>query len=112
MEHNTVIHSTALEAVNEEDHVRPCIERLQRLEKIFEEVSNKPAGIPLEKEKMLTESLERIKSVEFDLEKTKRVCPVLHGLIIVKVGLLILLNANFLTIVVLSGTAYYSGKAT
>ncbi|KAL9345581.1 hypothetical protein Peur_060434 [Populus x canadensis] len=73
MEHNTVIHSTALEAVNEEDHVRPCIERLQRLEKIFEEVSNKPAGIPLEKEKMLTESLERIKSVEFDLEKTKRV---------------------------------------
>nr|TKS18251.1 SEC14 cytosolic factor family protein [Populus alba] len=73
MEHNTVIHSTALEAVNEEDHVRPCIERLQRLEKIFEELSNKPAGIPLEKEKMLTESLERIKSVEFDLEKTKRV---------------------------------------
>ncbi|CAK7323885.1 unnamed protein product [Dovyalis caffra] len=73
MEHNTHIHSTAAEAVNEEDRVRPCIDRLQRLEKIFEELSNKPAGIPLEKEKMLTESLERIKSVEFDLVKTKSV---------------------------------------
>ncbi|KAJ6727677.1 PHOSPHATIDYLINOSITOL/PHOSPHATIDYLCHOLINE TRANSFER PROTEIN SFH13 [Salix koriyanagi] len=79
MEHNTVIHSTSLEAVNEEDRVRPCIERLQRLENIYEELSNKPAGIPLEKEKMLTESLERIKSVEFDLEKTKRV---LHSTVV------------------------------
>ncbi|XP_022734605.1 phosphatidylinositol/phosphatidylcholine transfer protein SFH13-like [Durio zibethinus] len=65
--------STALEAVNEEDHVLPCIERLQKLEKAFEELSNKPAGIPVEKEKMLMESLDRIKSVELDLEKTKRV---------------------------------------
>uniref|UniRef100_A0A6N2LA62 CRAL-TRIO domain-containing protein n=1 Tax=Salix viminalis TaxID=40686 RepID=A0A6N2LA62_SALVM len=79
MEHNTVIHSTSLEAVNEEDRVRPCIERLQRLENIYEELSNKPAGIPVEKEKMLTESLERIKSVEFDLEKTKRV---LHSTVV------------------------------
>lgn len=72
-------HSTPVEAGGEEDHVRPCIERLQRLEKIFEELSNKPAGIPLEKEQMLLESLERIKSVELDLEKTKKVCLFLLG---------------------------------
>ncbi|XWS51656.1 hypothetical protein CRYUN_Cryun11dG0002400 [Craigia yunnanensis] len=75
MDSNTNSHSNsaAPEAVNEEDHVLPCIERLQKLEKAFEELSTKPAGIPIEKEKMLMESLERIKSVEFDLEKTKRV---------------------------------------
>ncbi|MBA0752099.1 hypothetical protein Gogos_000968, partial [Gossypium gossypioides] len=67
---------TVPDAVNEEDHVRPCIERLQKLEKAFEELCNKPAGIPLEKEKMLMESLDRIKCVEYDLDKTKRV---LHG---------------------------------
>jgi hypothetical protein len=36
--------------------------------------------------------------VEFDLEKTKRVCPVLHGLIIVKVGLIIVIKTIFLNI--------------
>ncbi|XP_021287707.1 phosphatidylinositol/phosphatidylcholine transfer protein SFH13 isoform X2 [Herrania umbratica] len=70
---NSHSNSPAPEAVNEEDHVLPCIERLQKLEKAFEELSNKPAGIPVEKEKMLMDSLDRIKSVEFDLEKTKRV---------------------------------------
>ncbi|XWS27668.1 hypothetical protein CRYUN_Cryun25bG0001200 [Craigia yunnanensis] len=75
IESNTNSHSNsaAPEAVNEEDHVLPCIEHLQKLEKAFEELSNKPSGIPVEKEKMLMESLDRIKSVEFDLEKTKRV---------------------------------------
>jgi hypothetical protein len=67
-------HSPAVEAVNEEDRVLPCIERLQRLENVFEELSCKPAEIPLEKEQMLVESLDRIKSVEADLEQTKRVC--------------------------------------
>ena len=75
IESNTNSHSNSAspEAVNEEDHVLPCIEHLQKLEKAFEELSNKPAGIPVEKEKILMESLDRIKSVEFDLEKTKRV---------------------------------------
>ncbi|KAL9365946.1 hypothetical protein Peur_037145 [Populus x canadensis] len=83
MEHNTDVHSTAAEAMNEEDHVRPCIYRLQRLEKIYEELSKRPAVIPLEKEKMLTESLERIKSVESDLEKTKTLCSqVLHTTVV------------------------------
>lgn len=56
-----------------DDRILPCIQRLQRLEKVFEEICNKPAGIPLEKEQMLQESMDRIKSVECDLEKTKRV---------------------------------------
>lgn len=76
IEANTVISSppAAPEAINE-DHFLPCMERLQRLEKILEELSNKPAGIPVEKEKMLLDSMDRIKSVEHDLEKTKRVSP-------------------------------------
>ncbi|XVE80643.1 hypothetical protein DITRI_Ditri14bG0155600 [Diplodiscus trichospermus] len=75
MESNMNSHSNPAtpEAVKEEDHVLPCMEHLQKLEKAFEELSNKPAGIPVEKEKMLMESLDRIKSIEFDLEKTKRV---------------------------------------
>ncbi|KAK4750580.1 hypothetical protein SAY87_004062 [Trapa incisa] len=56
-----------------EGHAVACMERLQRLEKVLEELSCKPARIPVEKEKMLLESMERIKSVEHDLEKTKRV---------------------------------------
>uniref|UniRef100_A0A6P6FN06 phosphatidylinositol/phosphatidylcholine transfer protein SFH13 isoform X1 n=1 Tax=Ziziphus jujuba TaxID=326968 RepID=A0A6P6FN06_ZIZJJ len=72
-EQNLNIHSPTAEAVSEVDCILPCIQRLQRLEKVFEEISNKPAKIPLEKDKILMESLERIKSVEFDLEKTKRV---------------------------------------
>lgn len=56
-----------------QDHIIPCIQRLQRLEKTFEELSSKPAHIPLEKEQMLLNSIDRIKSVEYDLEKTKKV---------------------------------------
>lgn len=74
IETNMVISNppAALEAVSE-DHVRPCLERLQRLERILAELSNKSASIPVEKEKMLLDSLDRIKSVEHDLGKTKRV---------------------------------------
>ncbi|OVA19691.1 CRAL-TRIO domain [Macleaya cordata] len=66
-------HPPAAEAVKEEDCLLPCLQRLQRLETLFEELSTKPAEIPVEKDQMLLESLDRIKSVEFDLEKTKRV---------------------------------------
>ncbi|XP_057453854.1 phosphatidylinositol/phosphatidylcholine transfer protein SFH13 [Lotus japonicus] len=72
-EHNINNHSAAVEAAFERDHILPCAQRLQRLEKVFEELNNKPYGMPLEKEKMLMDSMDRIKSVEFDLEKTKRV---------------------------------------
>lgn len=56
-----------------QDRIIPCIQRLQELEKTFEELSSKPAQIPLEKEQMLLNSMDRIKSVEYDLEKTKKV---------------------------------------
>ncbi|XP_031116330.1 phosphatidylinositol/phosphatidylcholine transfer protein SFH13-like isoform X1 [Ipomoea triloba] len=61
------------EAASEEDRLHPCIERLQRLEQLIEELNKKPSEMPLEKERMLHQSLDRIKSVEYDLEKTKRV---------------------------------------
>ncbi|KAK9156464.1 hypothetical protein Sjap_003944 [Stephania japonica] len=66
-------HPPPAEAVKEEDRILPCLQRLQRLETLFEELNGKPAVIPLEKDKMLQDSLDRIKSVEFDLERTKRV---------------------------------------
>ncbi|XP_027330307.1 phosphatidylinositol/phosphatidylcholine transfer protein SFH13-like isoform X2 [Abrus precatorius] len=73
MEHNVNSHSASVEANSERDYILPCVQRLQRLEKVFEELDNKPDGMPQEKEQMLMDSLDRIKSVEFDLEKTKRV---------------------------------------
>ncbi|KAJ0230383.1 Phosphatidylinositol/phosphatidylcholine transfer protein SFH13 [Hirschfeldia incana] len=54
------------------DRIGPCLERIQKLEKTYEEIRNRPVEIPAEKERMLVDSLDRIKSVEFDLEKTKR----------------------------------------
>ncbi|XP_031285536.1 phosphatidylinositol/phosphatidylcholine transfer protein SFH9 isoform X1 [Pistacia vera] len=56
----------------EEDSFRPCWERLQRLEALVGDLLNKPKNIPPEKEDMLLESLSRIKSIEQDLQKTKR----------------------------------------
>ncbi|KAK0602576.1 hypothetical protein LWI29_034879 [Acer saccharum] len=79
LESNANSHPPAVEAVIEEDRVLPCIERLQKLEKVLEELNNKPAVIPVEKDRMLMESLQRIKSVESDLEKTKRV---LHSTVV------------------------------
>lgn len=73
IESNTNSQLEVVDDIDEEDHILPCIERLQKLEKALEELIHKPAEIPLEKERMLLESLERIKSVEFDLDKTKRV---------------------------------------
>lgn len=81
--------SPAPEAVNEENRVLPCLQRLQRLEKVYEELSNKPAAIPLEKDRMLMESLDRIKSVEYDLEQTKRV---LHSAVVKQVEIANLLE--------------------
>lgn len=53
--------------------VGPLWKRLQNLEVMVTELTNKPSKIPLEKEDMLHESLNRIKSIEYDLQKTKRV---------------------------------------
>ncbi|KVH99215.1 phosphatidylinositol/phosphatidylcholine transfer protein SFH13-like [Cynara cardunculus var. scolymus] len=62
-----------------EDRIGPCVERLEKLEEILEELKKRPAEIPVDKEHMLHESLDRIKSVEFDLNKTKRV---LHATVV------------------------------
>lgn len=56
-----------------EDQIHPCLERLRRLEMLCSEVSSRPAEIPLEKERMLVESWNRIKCIESDLDKTKKV---------------------------------------
>ncbi|RYR55842.1 hypothetical protein Ahy_A05g021704 isoform D [Arachis hypogaea] len=72
VEHN-INNSAVVEASSEREHVLPCERRLQRLEKVFEELNKKPDSMPAEKEQMLMQSFDRIKCVEFDLEKTKRV---------------------------------------
>lgn len=61
------------EAVIGEDRINPCVERLQKVEQILDKLKNKQPEIPREKDQMLLHSLERIKSMEFDLDKTKRV---------------------------------------
>ncbi|KAG8087129.1 hypothetical protein GUJ93_ZPchr0010g8940 [Zizania palustris] len=55
------------------DHVSPVIERLQRLEGKVDELGNKPPEIPPEKDQSLLESWDRIKCIESDLERTKKV---------------------------------------
>ncbi|EYU33746.1 hypothetical protein ABFS82_08G165200 [Erythranthe guttata] len=64
---------TSVEAsASGEDRVLPCVQRLQKLENLLKEIDKKPAEIPVEKEQLLLRSMDRIKSVEFDLEKTRR----------------------------------------
>ncbi|KAL5862121.1 hypothetical protein ACOSQ3_003406 [Xanthoceras sorbifolium] len=56
----------------EEDLVHPCWERLQHLESLVTELIKKPKTIPPEKDDILLESLSRIKSIEQDLQRTKK----------------------------------------
>ncbi|XP_020597551.1 phosphatidylinositol/phosphatidylcholine transfer protein SFH13-like, partial [Phalaenopsis equestris] len=65
-EHNKVVE------VVKEDRVNPCLERMERLEEMFSALKGKPAEIPVDKERVLMDSWDRIKSIEFDLDKTKR----------------------------------------
>ncbi|KAJ4968148.1 hypothetical protein NE237_014849 [Protea cynaroides] len=58
--------------VDREDLISPCVQRLQSLEAMVTELTNKPVKIPPEKDDMLLESLKRIKSIEYDLQKTKK----------------------------------------
>lgn len=53
--------------------VDPLWQRLLKLETVVTDLVNKPTRIPPEKETMLYESLSRIKSIEYDLQKTKKV---------------------------------------
>lgn len=54
------------------DELDPCWQRLQHLESVVTELLNKPTKIPPEKEDILLESMNRIKSIEYDLQKTKK----------------------------------------
>ncbi|KAL5998551.1 hypothetical protein ACLOJK_009494 [Asimina triloba] len=56
----------------EEDFILPYLERLQRLEALVTELSRKPVTMPPEKDSALRESMDRIKSIEYDLQKTKK----------------------------------------
>lgn len=63
--------SNSSEAKIVEHH--PCWQRLQHLENVVTELVNKPVKIPPEKDDILLESMNRIKGIEYDLQKTKKV---------------------------------------
>lgn len=54
-----------------EDGTPRYLERLQKLEDIVNDLNKKPTKIPPEKELMIHESMKRIRSIEYDLRKTK-----------------------------------------
>ncbi|PWA52852.1 sec14p-like phosphatidylinositol transfer family protein [Artemisia annua] len=100
-----------------EDRILPCLERLQKLEDILEELRKRPAQIPVEKEHMLHHSLDRIKSVEFDLNKTKRV---LHATVVKQLEIAALMeniqdskfHVNYSLIFVHHGNIFTNGSVT
>ncbi|XP_022851909.1 phosphatidylinositol/phosphatidylcholine transfer protein SFH9-like isoform X1 [Olea europaea var. sylvestris] len=57
---------------NSKELLHPCCEKLQHLENVVTELLKKPSKIPPEKDDILLESLNRIKSIEHDLQKTKK----------------------------------------
>ncbi|XP_062021634.1 phosphatidylinositol/phosphatidylcholine transfer protein SFH9 [Rosa rugosa] len=68
-----IAHSSSQEQqIAQETEVDPLLQRLKQLEGLVTELTNKPTKIPQEKEDMLCESLSRIKSIEYDLQKTKK----------------------------------------
>lgn len=56
----------------EKELLHPCEEKLKKLEAMVAELSSKPSRIPQEKDEMLVESMNRIRSMEYDLQKTKK----------------------------------------
>ncbi|PIN08214.1 Phosphatidylinositol transfer protein SEC14 [Handroanthus impetiginosus] len=52
--------------------LHPCCKKLQHLENVVTELLKRPAKIPAEKEDIIHESLNRIKSIEDDLQKTRK----------------------------------------
>ncbi|KAK1437369.1 hypothetical protein QVD17_03160 [Tagetes erecta] len=55
-----------------DDILLPFVEKLKHLEALVIELSSKPSRLPEEKDVILAESLNRIRSMEFDLQKTKK----------------------------------------
>lgn len=54
------------------ESLHPCWQRLQNLESMVTVLFDKPTNIPQEKEDILRDSLDRIKGIEQDLQKTKK----------------------------------------
>lgn len=65
----------------------PLWQRLQNLEAAVTDIVSKPTAIPPEKEVMLHESLSRIRSMEYDLQKTRKVVSVLNAILITFKGM-------------------------
>lgn len=59
-------------SAKEDELLLPCWKRLEHLESLVSELVHKPSRIPQEKEEMLAESMNRIRSIEYDLQKTRR----------------------------------------
>ncbi|KAF0935616.1 hypothetical protein E2562_035074 [Oryza meyeriana var. granulata] len=78
--HTTTVCSNQADLqIIKEDRINPCLERLERLESMFNKLSRKPPEIPQDKDLAIRDSFDRIKCIEFDLEKTKKV---LHATVI------------------------------
>uniref|UniRef100_A0ACD6AML2 Uncharacterized protein n=1 Tax=Avena sativa TaxID=4498 RepID=A0ACD6AML2_AVESA len=58
--------------VSDED-MSACLRRIENLESMCNQLASKPAEIPEDKDQILLNSFERIRSIEADLERTKRV---------------------------------------
>ncbi|CAN6224858.1 unnamed protein product [Urochloa humidicola] len=58
------------QTVREED-MSACLQRLEKLESLCNHLMSKPPDMPKDKELVLVESFDRIKSLEADLERTK-----------------------------------------
>jgi hypothetical protein len=56
-----------------EDNMSACLQRLEKLESLCNHLMSKPPDMPKEKECLLLQSFDRIKTIESDLERTKRV---------------------------------------
>ncbi|XP_019413038.1 PREDICTED: phosphatidylinositol/phosphatidylcholine transfer protein SFH9-like isoform X2 [Lupinus angustifolius] len=67
-----LVESNSQEQLITQEVQEPLWQRLQNLEAVITEMANKPRTIPPEKEDILQESLSRIKSIEYDLQKTKK----------------------------------------
>jgi hypothetical protein len=78
----TVHHSPPVPAAEQpqprtvsDEEMCACLQRLDKLESLCNHLATKPPQIPEDKELMILNTFERIKSVEADLERSKRVSP-------------------------------------
>jgi hypothetical protein len=60
------------QVVREED-MSACLQRLKKLESLCDHLMSKPPDMPKEKELVLLQSFDRIKSLEAELDMTKKV---------------------------------------